>query len=146
MHSRRVEIRFPGTHAGFAQGFVQARSALDAQRLDGAARYNAELVFEEITANIIAHGAPDGRELEVCVTLEAGDDSIVLTFEDNGVPFDPRNRADPLPQKSLDDARIGGYGLMLVRRAARSIDYLRTAGGRNRLTVALPRNAVAATR
>jgi serine/threonine-protein kinase RsbW len=145
MHSRRVEIRFPGTHAGFAQGFVQARGALDAQRLQGALRYNAELVFEEITANIIAHGAPDGHELEVCVTLEACDDSIVLTFEDNGVPFDPRNRADPLPQKSLDEARIGGYGLVLVRRAARSIEYLRTAEGRNRLTVRLPHGDVGAT-
>jgi serine/threonine-protein kinase RsbW len=135
----RVEIRFPGTHAGFARGFVQARGALDAQRLDGAPRYNAELVFEEITANIIAHGAPDGRELEVCVTLEASHDSIMLTFEDNGVPFDPRSRPDPLPQTSLEEARVGGYGLMLVRRAARSIDYLRTAEGRNRLTVQLPR-------
>ncbi len=96
-------------------------------------------MFEEITANIIAHGAPDGHELEVCVTLDASRDSIVLTFEDNGVPFDPRNRPDPLPQTSLEEARVGGYGLMLVRRAARSIDYLRTAEGRNRLTVHLPR-------
>jgi len=76
MHSRRVEIRFAGSHAGFADGFVQARGALDAQRLDGATRYNAELVFEEITANIIAHGAPDGHELEVAesplVEREAG--------------------------------------------------------------------------
>jgi anti-sigma regulatory factor (Ser/Thr protein kinase) len=118
---------------------VQARRALDAQRLDGAPRYNAELVFEEITANIIAHGAPDGHELEVCVTLEVAADWIVLTFEDNGVPFDPRRRPDPPPQKSLEEARVGGYGLLLVRRAARSIDYLRTAEGRNRLTVRLPR-------
>jgi len=139
MRGTRVEIRFPGTHAGFAKGFVRARHELDAQRVDGPARYNVELVFEEITANIIGHGAPDGHELHVCVTLEACGDSIVLTFEDNGVPFDPRRRSDPLPQKSLEEARIGGYGLMLVRRAARSNDYLRTADGRNRLTVRLPR-------
>ncbi len=95
-------------------------------------------MFEEITANIVSHGSPDGHPLEVCVTLEYRGESLVLTFEDNGVPFDPRKRADPPPQKSLEEARIGGYGLMLVRHAASSIDYLRTAEGCNRLTVRLP--------
>ena len=98
-------------------------------------------MFEEITANIIAHGAPDGRQLEVCVTLQAQGDSILVIFEDNGVPFDPRTRPDPPPQKSLEEARIGGYGLMLVRHAASSLDYLRTAEGCNRLTVRLPHAA-----
>ncbi len=119
---------------------MQIRQALDAQPLADAARYNAELVFEEITANIIGHGAPDGHALEVRVSLEASRDWIVLTFEDNGVPFDPRNRPDPPPQRSLDEARIGGYGLMLVRRAATAMDYARTAEGCNRLIVQLPRH------
>ena len=107
-------------------------------QLDGATRYNAELVFEEVVANIVGHGAPDGHALEVRLLLEIRPDSIILTFDDNGVPFDPRGRADPPPQKSLDEARIGGYGLMLVRHAVSSLDYLRTAEGRNRLTVRLP--------
>jgi hypothetical protein len=28
-------------------------------------RYNIELVFEEIVANIVSHGAADGREVDV---------------------------------------------------------------------------------
>ena len=123
---------------------MRARHALDAVRLDGATRYNAELVFEEVVANVVGHGAPDGHALEVRFTLEIRADSIILTFDDNGVPFDPRGRADPPPQKSLDEARIGGYGLMLVRHAASSLDYLRTPEGHNRLIVRLPRRAEAA--
>jgi anti-sigma regulatory factor (Ser/Thr protein kinase) len=141
-----VAVRFLGTHADFAQGFEEVRAALDAQGVTGALRYNAELVFEEITANIVEHGAPDRHELHVCVTLEVCADSIVLTFEDNGVPFDPRKRPDPPPQKSLEEARIGGYGLMLVRRAAQSIDYVRTPEGGNRVSVRLPRGEQEATR
>ena len=124
---------------------MRARHALDAVRLDGATRYNAELVFEEVVANVVGHGAPDGHALEVRFALEIRADSIILTFDDNGVPFDPRGRADPPPQKSLDEARIGGYGLMLVRHAASSLDYLRTNEGHNRLIVRLPRHAEAAT-
>ena len=146
MDAQRIEIRFPGSHAGFARAFRRLRHALDGEALTATTRYNAELVFEEITANIVEHGAPDRHELHVCVTLEVCADSIVLTFEDNGVSFDPRRRPDPPPQKSLEEARIGGYGLMLVRRAAQSIDYLRTAEGSNRLTVRLPRGDQGAMR
>jgi serine/threonine-protein kinase RsbW len=114
-------------------------------RLDGATRYNAELVFEEVVANVVGHGAPDGHALELRFTLEVRPDFIILTFEDNGVPFDPRGRADPPPQKSLEEARIGGYGLMLVRHAVNSLDYGCTAEGHNRLTVQLSRGAEATT-
>jgi serine/threonine-protein kinase RsbW len=139
VHAQRVEIRFRGSHEGFARGFVRLREALDAERLEGAPRYNAELVFEEIIANIVGHGARNGREADVCVTLETRPDSIVLIFSDDGVPFDPRGRPDPVIPKSLAEAKIGGFGLMLVRHAASSLDYVRTADDRNRLTVSVPR-------
>jgi serine/threonine-protein kinase RsbW len=139
LRGERLEIRFPGSHDGFAQAFARLRGALDAERLDGAPRYNAELVFEEIVANIVSHGAADGRELHVRFTLEPCPDSIILTFEDDGVPFDPRGHPDPSPARSLEEAKVGGFGLMLMRRAASSLDYVRTMEGRNRLTVKLAR-------
>ena len=143
MHSRRVEIRFPGTHDGFAHGFARLLTVLDAERLEGAPRYNSELVFEEIVDNIISHSAAPGEELDVRVTLEVRPDTIILTFEDNGVPFDPRGLPDPQPPKSLEEAKIGGFGVLLVRQAARSIDYLRTASGHNLLTVQVQRTGPA---
>jgi serine/threonine-protein kinase RsbW len=134
-----VEFRFAGTHEGFARAFERLRAALDAERLAEATRYDAELVFEEIVANIVGHGARNGREPDVRVTLDSRPDSIVLTFSDDGVPFDPRGLPDPVIAKSLAEAKIGGFGLMLVRHAASSLDYVRTADDRNRLTVVVPR-------
>ena len=139
MHRRRVEIRFLGTHEGFAQAFVELRHALDREALDAAARYDCELIFEEIVDNIVSHGAVGDRAPDVHVTLEHGSDSIVLTFDDDGVPFDPRGIPDPMPAKSLQEAKIGGFGLMLVRHAASSLEYVRTAEDRNRLTVKVRR-------
>jgi len=138
-HPRRVEISFRGTHEGFAQAFARLREALDSEQLDGAPRYNVELVFEEIVSNIVNYGAADGRELHVRVTLETSPDSAVLTFDDDGVLFDPRGRPDAVPAKSLQEARLGGFGLTLVRRASRSLDYLCTAEGHNRLVVTVSR-------
>ena len=139
MHSRRAQIRLTGTHAGFAQAFERFRRALDAERLDSVPRYNAELIFEEIVANVVRHGAVAGRDPAVCVTLESGPDSIRVTFEDDGVPFDPCAEFEPDPPKSLEGEKIGGFGLTLVRRAASSLEYLRTEGGHNRLTVSVAR-------
>jgi serine/threonine-protein kinase RsbW len=139
MPTPRVEIRFAATHEGFAQAFARLRGALDEERLDPTARYNVELVFEEIVANIVLHGATDAREPDVCVTLEGQADSILLTFEDDGLPFDPCGRLDGQPTKWVDEAKVGGFGLILVRRAASALVYVRTAAGRNRLSVSVLR-------
>lgn len=118
---------------------MRLREALDVEGLEGAARYNTELVFEEIIANLVKHGAHNGRVPEVRVTLQARADSIELIFADDGVPFDPRGRPDPVMPQSLAQAKIGGFGLMLVRHATSSLDYARTADDRNRLTAVVPR-------
>jgi serine/threonine-protein kinase RsbW len=139
MQAPHIEIHFTGNHDGFALAFARLREALDKEQLDSAPRYNVELVFEEIVSNIINYGTADGRGLNVRVALEARADEIVLTFDDDGVPFDATAHAARPPSGSLDDRRLGGFGLLLVRRAASSLNYRRTEQGRNRLTVAVRR-------
>jgi anti-sigma regulatory factor (Ser/Thr protein kinase) len=114
---------------------------LDSETLEPLTRYKIELVFEEIVANIVRHGAPKGGAKDVRVTFDIRGDSILLTFDDDGSPYDPRTRGDPPPAKSLEDVGIGGRGLLMVRRASSAIDYCRTADQRNRLTVTLPASA-----
>lgn len=135
-------VRFAATLEDFERAFTSLRRAMDVEQLGPAACYNVELVFEEIVANILRHGGTDGRIVDVHVTLELGSDSIILTFDDDGVPFDPRSRAGTPPGARQGQ---GGFGLVLVNRAATSLAYLRTPEGRNRLTVTLPRVAVAGT-
>ena len=139
MHLRRVQIDFHGNHADFAQSFERFRRALDAERLESVPRYNAELIFEEIVANIVRYGAVAGRDPAIRVTLEPLPDSVRITFDDDGVPFDPCADFEPDPPRSLEGEKIGGFGLTLVRRAASSLEYLRTDDGHNRLRVSVAR-------
>jgi serine/threonine-protein kinase RsbW len=139
MPAPRAEIRFSGNRGGFARAFAQLHEALDKERLGAGSRYNVELVFEEVVSNIINYGRRDGRESKVRVAFESRAAEVVLIFEDDGRPFDPTTHT-PAPQaRSLEEARVGGFGLMLVRKAASSLSYSRTEEGLNRLTVTVRR-------
>jgi len=125
---------------GFQQGFVALRSALDGCGLRADLRFRVELVFEEVVANIVRYAAQPGGQTQIEVTLHAGPDVLTLTFNDDGVAFDPCSRAaagcaDAAPPASLEEAPDGGFGLMMVRRAASSLSYRRTPDARNHLTV-----------
>jgi len=111
------------------------REWLDARNLTGDPRYNVELAFEEIAANIVRHGSPSG---DVEVDIHLGDDEIVMTFEDDGVAFDPREQPAPVTPTSIDEAKVGGLGIVLLRTISTRMDYARTPQGRNVLTIAIP--------
>lgn len=128
-------LRFPGTSDGFEGAAAELRALLDARHVDTALRYKIEVAFEEIATNIIRHGAPT-QDVEVTIAFDERE--VVLTFEDDGVPFDPRERAAPLVPASIDEAVVGGLGLVLVRKLTTRMAYERTSQRRNRLTLAMP--------
>lgn len=138
--ARRVRLNFPATMSGFEQAFGTLQSELDRDALNPGARYSVELVFEEIVANILRHGAESGgiSGVDVAVDVQVAADAIVMTFDDGGVPFNPVGRPDPRKPASIEDTPIGGLGLMLVRKAATDMRYERTPEQRNRLVVTLP--------
>jgi serine/threonine-protein kinase RsbW len=121
------------------QGFARLRDALDhaATKPDARTRYNIELVFEEIVGNIVRYAAPQGGELHVEVSIAIGAGEIAISVEDDGIAFDPCGRTDDVVLTTLAEAPDGGFGLGLVRHAASSMRYERTANQCNRLTVTL---------
>jgi serine/threonine-protein kinase RsbW len=135
--TRQICLSFPGTMAGLEQAAASLSAALQGNDLDPRARYHVELVFEEIVANIVRYAAPGGAAAAVDVSLEVGARAIVMTFEDDGLPFDPCSRPDPTLPRTLEEAPVGGLGLLLVRRMATALRYERTPTHMNRLTVTL---------
>jgi serine/threonine-protein kinase RsbW len=127
-------LRFPATLAAYEKAFVELRCALEVRAVQEKARYNVELIFEEIVTNIICHGCGHGTHGTIEVSLGFDDGAIVMKFCDNGPAFDPREH-QVADMSSIEDARIGGLGIELVRRACAGIDYQRTPQEENHLTV-----------
>ena len=100
--------------------------------------FQAELVFEELVTNTVKYGfsTPGPHQLKVRVELQPA--TIALTFEDDGHPFDPTACISPDRPDSIENARIGGLGIMLIRKVASRLHYERV-GSRNVVQVDLPR-------
>jgi len=111
--------------------------ALGSCDLPGRARYHAELAFEEVVSNIMRYGGAEGRSPDVAIAIAAEPEAIVLTFEDDGAPFDPLSRPAPARPASLDEAPLGGLGLLLLRKTSAHLHYVRTADAKNRLIVTI---------
>ena len=122
------------------EGAQQAlREFLEAAGAGSKGLYHAELVLEELATNVIRHGGaggPDAHpiELGVCVSGE----EIILTIEDDGAHFNPLLAPEPLQPSRIEDARIGGLGIRMVRQAALGMQYERRAE-RNTVRVRIER-------
>ena len=134
-------LTFPATLDGFNAEFETLRSWLDQEQVPPKPHYDAELVYEEIVTNIVRYGFDDPTGQTVEVKLERLADGLIMTFTDSGVAFDPLQSADPEVPKTIDEAKIGGLGIKLVRQAAEDLRYERTAQGQNRLCVKISTTA-----
>ncbi len=98
----------------------------------------AALVTEEVVLNIGSHGHGDGAEHPVglAATLDAGG-TLTLVFEDRARAFDPLAAPAPTRRFVLNEAPVGGMGLVMLRGLSDGLSHARREGGGNRLTVVL---------
>ena len=96
-------------------------------------RNQIAISIEEIFVNI-AHYAynPEVGTARICVTISGG--VLQLVFEDSGKPYNPLERVDPDVTASVDERKIGGLGVFMVKKMMDTVEY-RYEDGKNRLTM-----------
>jgi len=102
------------------------------------ALYQAQLAAEEMGTNIIKYGYDDQLEHRITLRVESLADCFRLRILDDGRPFDVCQVPEPDPGQSLENRRSGGWGISLVRRLSRRMEYERRDGV-NVLTVEISR-------
>jgi serine/threonine-protein kinase RsbW len=105
-----------------------------AQRLD--------LCSTEAVTNIISYAYDDNAEHPIALRLCRQNDLINLEVQDDGKPFNPLQIQACARISSLENARIGGWGIPIVRRFSDAADY-RHAGGKNCLRLSFRCGATA---
>ena len=88
------------------------------------AQMQIDIAIDELFGNI-AHYAynPDVGDATVRVEVIDNPLAVVITFIDNGVPYDPLAKADPDITLSADEREIGGLGIFMVKKSMDDITY-----------------------
>ena len=99
------------------------------------AQMQIDIAIDELFGNI-AHYAynPDVGEATVRVEVVEDPMSVVITFIDKGVPYDPLTAADPDVTLSAEERAAGGLGIFMVRKSMDEITY-RYENGSNILSI-----------
>ena len=118
-----IRLDVPATHKylnllGACIGEMLSR--LDDGRDLQTAIYNMQLAVQECCANIVDHAyqSADGR-IMATLTLIDQPRRLVVELHDSGRPFEP----ETVPQPSLDEPQVRGYGLFLMRELLDEVDY-----------------------
>ncbi len=85
---------------------------------------DTQLAVEEAVTNIIVHGYPPD-EGEIRIRFRAAPRHIEIRIEDSAPPFNPLALPDPDISGDVEERKIGGLGVFLIRQVMDGVAYRR---------------------
>lgn len=119
---------------------IEAVTAFVARRLEPLncpvkAQMQINIAIDELFGNIAHYAyAPNVGEATVRVDVRENPPSVIITFIDGGVPYDPLAAAEPDTTLSANERSVGGLGIFMVKKIMDEINY-RYENGCNILSI-----------
>ena len=129
-------ITVPATLEHLDDIYEQIHVALAREGCPPQVKNQLDVVLEELFVNVCSYaygpsGMPGNCRLEYM--FRDNPRGIVIRVTDWGTPFDPLAHADPESPKSIAETKIGGLGILMVKRLTDRVSY-EHASGANILT------------
>jgi anti-sigma regulatory factor (Ser/Thr protein kinase) len=123
-------LTLPGTLDSLTRIGAYVLEAASAAGLERKVAYRLRLAVDEIATNAIVHGYDAvGKEGDLVVAAEIGDESLTIILEDTGPPYNPFETPSPDDlDQPLDDRDIGGLGVFLAVQGVDDYRYERVNG------------------
>jgi serine/threonine-protein kinase RsbW len=99
----------------------------EAQGLPASIRRRVSVALDELLTNTIRYGFAGRSGGEVTIEAELCPDRLTVTLTDDGKPFDPLSAASPDTALPVEQRKIGGLGIHLVRGLMDEVSYQRRA-------------------
>jgi len=112
-------------------GFLD--SVLEEADIDGAPAFNLQLAVDEAFTNIASYAYED-EVGNVQIRISVNGEAVVVSLIDSGKPFDPLKIEPPDITLGIDERKVGGLGIYLIRKMTDSVTYERK-DGQNILTM-----------
>ncbi len=82
------------------------------------------IAIDELFGNIAYYAYhPEKGIVTVCAEVTDNHLAVVITFIDNGTPYDPLAKADPDTTLSVEERDVGGLGIYMVKKTMDDISY-----------------------
>ena len=83
-----------------------------------------DIAIDELFGNIAHYAyAPEAGNATVRVEIIEEPLAVVITFIDQGIPYNPLSAADPDTTLSAEERSIGGLGVFMVKKSMDEITY-----------------------
>ena len=118
------ELTIPATVENIEKVTDFVNGQLDEIDCPPKAQMQIDIAIDELFGNI-AHYAynPETGPATVRVEVTKAPISVIITFIDHGVPYDPLKNEDPDITLSAEDRGIGGLGIFMVKKTMDEITY-----------------------
>jgi sigma-B regulation protein RsbU (phosphoserine phosphatase) len=90
--------------------------------------HDVTLAMEEIFSNIVFYGFGDDLDHHITLYLVIEGDALILTLQDEGIPFNPLNVQIGRRDKPLEERDKGGMGITLAKNLMDRMEYRRERG------------------
>ena len=109
---------------------------LETLGLHGHPAFGLAVSVDEAVTNVMTHGSKGSGapQLQVDIQCAPRDGRVVVQIRDNGPAYDPTAHAPAELPQDIEQARIGGHGIRLMRHFVSELRYERQ-GGWNVLTL-----------
>ena len=88
------------------------------------AQMQIDIAIDELFSNIANYAYnPEVGSATVRVEVQEDPMAVIITFVDQGVPYDPLSTADPNTSLSADERDIGGLGIFMVKKTMDDVAY-----------------------
>ena len=87
--------------------------------------FEINVALDEIITNIISYAYNDKAEHKILVKIFFLEDGLKIQIEDEGIAFNPMERAEPDITKSVMERPIGGLGIHMLRKLVDELKYKR---------------------
>ena len=90
---------------------------------DEGLQFKIRLCIEEAVENIVSYAYENGQGYVVVGTKIEGDRHI-LSFRDEGVPFNPLDKPDPDITCPAEERQVGGLGIYICKQMMDKVSYV----------------------
>jgi len=117
------ELTLPAAAENIEKAVAFVNGQLEAAGCPPKTMIQIDVAIDELFGNI-AHYSYGKDTGDATVRVEVTEEpAVIITFIDNGIPYNPLKKPDPDVTKDLEEREIGGLGIFMVKKSMDDITY-----------------------